>query len=50
MSYFNEIYNDPELSARAKQVLVYLHDRANKDGELVRHWHHGKRSKSLAPR
>ena len=22
MSYFNEIYNDPELSARAKQVLV----------------------------
>ena len=33
MSYFNEIYNDPELNARAKQVLVYLHDRANKDGE-----------------
>ena len=33
MSYFNEIYNDPELSARAKQVLVYLHYRANKDGE-----------------
>ena len=33
MSYFNEIYNDPELSARAKQVLVYLHDRANRDGE-----------------
>lgn len=33
MSYFNEIYNDPELSARAKQVLLYLHDRANKDGE-----------------
>jgi len=33
VSYFNEIYNDPELSARAKQVLVYLHDRANKDGE-----------------
>ena len=29
MSYFNEIYNDPELSAKAKQVLVYLHDRAN---------------------
>ena len=29
MSYFNEIYNDPELNARAKQVLVYLHDRAN---------------------
>ena len=33
MSYFNEIYNDPELSARAKQVLVYLHDRVNRDGE-----------------
>ena len=33
MSYFNEIYNDPELSARAKQVLVYLHDQANQDGE-----------------
>ena len=33
MSYYNEIYNDPELSARAKQVLVYLHDRANQDGE-----------------
>ena len=33
MSYFNEIYGDLELSARAKQVLVYLHDRANKGGE-----------------
>ena len=33
MSYLSEIYGDPELSARAKQVLVYLHDRANKDGE-----------------
>ena len=33
MSYFSEIFGDPELSARAKQVLVYLHDRANKDGE-----------------
>ena len=33
MSYFSEIYGDPELSAKAKQVLVYLHDRANKDGE-----------------
>ena len=32
MSYFNEIYNDPELNARAKQVLVYLHDRANNAG------------------
>ena len=33
VSYFNEIYGDPELSARAKQVLLYLHDRANQDGE-----------------
>lgn len=33
MSYYSEIYGDPELSAKAKQVLVYLHDRANKDGE-----------------
>ena len=33
MSYFSEIYGDPELSAKAKQVLVYLHDRANQNGE-----------------
>ena len=33
MSYFSEIYGDPELSARAKQELVNLHDRANKDGK-----------------
>lgn len=33
MSYFSDVYGDPELSARAKQVLVYLHDRANRDGE-----------------
>ena len=33
MSYYSEIYGDPELSAKAKQVLVYLHDRANKNGE-----------------
>lgn len=33
MSYFSEIYGDPELSAKAKQVLLYLHDRANQDGE-----------------
>ena len=33
MSYFSEIYGDLELSARAKLVLVYLHDRAKKDGE-----------------
>ena len=32
-SYYNEIYGAPELSAKAKQVLVYLRDRANKDGE-----------------
>ena len=33
MSYFSTVYADPNLSAKAKQVLVYLHDRANKDGE-----------------
>ena len=33
MSYFSTVYADPDLSAKAKQVLVYLHDRANKDGE-----------------
>lgn len=33
MSYFSEVYGDPELSAKARLVLVYLHDRANKDGE-----------------
>ena len=33
MSYFDEIYGDPELSAKAKQVLVYLYDRANQNGE-----------------
>ena len=33
MSYFSEVYGDPELSAKAKLVLVYLHDRANKDGK-----------------
>ena len=33
MSYFNEIYGDPELSSKAKMVLLYLHDRANKKGE-----------------
>ena len=35
MSYFSEVYGDPELSAKAKLVLVYLHDRANKDGKSV---------------
>ena len=33
MSYFSEVYGDPELSAKAKLVLVYLHDRANRDGK-----------------
>ena len=33
MSYFNKIYGDPELSSKAKLVLLYLHDRANKKGE-----------------
>lgn len=33
MSYFNEIYDDPELSGKAKLVLLYLHDRANQKGE-----------------
>ena len=34
MSYFNEIYGDPELSSKAKMVLLYLHDRANQKGEI----------------
>ena len=33
MSFFNDVYGDRELSARAKIVCLYLHDRANKDGE-----------------
>ena len=33
MSYFNEIYGDPELSGKAKMVLLYLHDRSNQKGE-----------------
>ena len=33
MSYFSTVYADPDLSAKAKQVLVYLHDRANQNGE-----------------
>ena len=33
MSYFGEIYGAPGLSAKAKLVLLYLHDRANQDGE-----------------
>ena len=33
MSFFNVVYGDQELSSRAKMVCLYLHDRANKDGE-----------------
>ena len=33
MSFFNAVYGDQELSPRAKMVCLYLHDRANKDGE-----------------
>ena len=33
MSSFNVVYGDQELSSRAKMVCLYLHDRANKDGE-----------------
>ena len=33
MSFFNDIYGGRELSARAKTVCLYLHDRANGDGE-----------------
>ena len=33
MSFFNVEYGDQELEARAKMVCLYLHDRANKDGE-----------------
>ena len=33
MSFFNAVYGDQDLSSRAKMVCLYLHDRANKDGE-----------------
>ena len=33
MSYFNDVYGDHELTARAKMVCLYLHDRANGEGE-----------------
>jgi len=33
VSFFNAEYGDQELEARAKMVCLYLHDRANKDGE-----------------
>ena len=33
MSYFDSVYADYELSPRAKTVCMYLHDRANREGE-----------------
>ena len=33
MSFFNDVYGDHELTARAKMVCLYLHDRANSEGE-----------------
>ena len=33
MSFFNDVYGDLELTARAKTVCLYLHDRANGEGE-----------------
>jgi len=33
MSFFNAIYDDHELSPRAKTVCIYLRDRANGSGE-----------------
>ena len=33
MSFFNDVYGDRDLSARAKMVCLDLHDRANGDGE-----------------
>ena len=33
MSFFNDVYGDRDLSARAKMVCLYLHDRANGEGE-----------------
>ena len=33
MSFFNDVYGARDLSARAKMVCLYLHDRANGDGE-----------------
>ena len=32
MSYFDSIYSDADLPARARLVYMYLQDRANKDG------------------
>ena len=33
MSYFDSVYRDLELTPRAKTVLLYLQDRANREGE-----------------
>ena len=33
MSYFDVVNADHELSPRAKTVWMYLHDRANREGE-----------------
>ena len=33
MSFFNDVYGDRDLSARRKTVCLYLHDRANSEGE-----------------
>ena len=33
MSYFDSVYMDQELSPRAKTVLLYLQDRANREGK-----------------
>ena len=33
MSYFDSVYRDLELSPRAKTVLLYLQDRANREWE-----------------
>ena len=33
MSFFNDVYWDSDLSARTKTVCLYLHDRANSEGE-----------------
>ena len=33
MSFFNDVYGDRDLSARTKTVCLYLHDRANSEGE-----------------
>lgn len=32
MAYYESIYNDQELSHRAKSVYIYLKDHANKEG------------------